>query len=106
MAPISKECELLVIGDGNGGLACARASGQHGVKTIAVESNRLGRTCVNVGYDSDVLCIGGRQGLIRRRCVPKKITWNAAAIVETLHEATAYGFHIKETALFDPQAEA
>ncbi|KAL8831178.1 MAG: hypothetical protein Q9170_005406 [Blastenia crenularia] len=84
MAPISKECDFLVIGGGSGGLACARrASGQWGAKTIAIESNRLGGTCVNVG------------------CVPKKITWNAAAIAETLHEAASYGFHIKETAPFD-----
>ncbi|KAL8996426.1 MAG: hypothetical protein Q9169_004074 [Polycauliona sp. 2 TL-2023] len=84
MAPISKECDFLVIGGGSGGLACARrASGQWGAKTIAVESNRLGGTCVNVG------------------CVPKKVTWNAAAIAETLHEAAAYGFNIKETSPFD-----
>ena len=51
MAPITKECDYLVIGGGSGGLASARrASGQWGVKTIAVESNRLGGTCVNVGY--------------------------------------------------------
>ena len=50
MAPISKECDYLVIGGGSGGLASARrASGQWGAKTIAVESNRLGGTCVNVG---------------------------------------------------------
>ena len=34
-------------------------------------------------------------------CVPKKVTWNAAAIAETLHEAKSYGFSIKETAPFD-----
>jgi len=34
-------------------------------------------------------------------CVPKKVTWNAAAIAETLHEAKAYGFSVKETAPFD-----
>jgi glutathione reductase (NADPH) len=51
MAPIMKECDFLVIGGGSGGLACARrASGVHGAKTIAIESNRLGGTCVNVGY--------------------------------------------------------
>ena len=50
MAPISKECDYLVIGGGSGGLASARrASGIYGAKTIAVESNRLGGTCVNVG---------------------------------------------------------
>ena len=50
MAPISKECDYLVIGGGSGGLASARrASGVYGAKTIAVESKRLGGTCVNVG---------------------------------------------------------
>lgn len=54
MAPISKECDYLVIGGGSGGLASARrASGQWGVKVIAVESNRLGGTCVNVGWEQD-----------------------------------------------------
>ena len=84
MAPIRKECDYLVIGGGSGGLASARrASGQWGAKTIAVESNRLGGTCVNVG------------------CVPKKVTWNAAALAEKLHQSHAYGFSTKETAPFD-----
>ena len=33
--------------------------------------------------------------------MPKKVTWNAAAIAETLHEAASYGFNIKETGPFD-----
>jgi glutathione reductase (NADPH) len=33
--------------------------------------------------------------------VPKKVTFNAAAIAETIHEAKAYGFSVKETAPFD-----
>ncbi|KFY61856.1 hypothetical protein V496_04842 [Pseudogymnoascus sp. VKM F-4515 (FW-2607)] len=84
MAPIVKECDFLVIGGGSGGLACARrASGMYGVKTIAIEAKRLGGTCVNVG------------------CVPKKVTWNAAAIAETIHEAKAYGFSVEQTAPFN-----
>ncbi|TID15608.1 Glutathione reductase [Venturia nashicola] len=84
MAPILKECDYLVIGGGSGGLASARrASGMYGAKTIAIESKRLGGTCVNVG------------------CVPKKVIWNAASIAETIHEAKAYGFSVKETAPFD-----
>jgi glutathione reductase (NADPH) len=35
------------------------------------------------------------------RCVPKKVTWYAAAIAETIHEAKNYGFSVKETAPFD-----
>ncbi len=34
-------------------------------------------------------------------CVPKKVTWNAAFIAETLKEANAYGFSYTETAPFD-----
>ncbi|RDL38037.1 Glutathione reductase [Venustampulla echinocandica] len=84
MAPTPKECDYLVIGGGSGGLASARrASGYYGAKTIAVESKRLGGTCVNVG------------------CVPKKVTFNAAAIAETLHEAKAYGFSVEQTAPFN-----
>ncbi|KAI7517261.1 hypothetical protein KC331_g21794, partial [Hortaea werneckii] len=75
MAPVHKECDYLVIGGGSGGLASARrASGMYGAKAIAVENKRLGGTCVNVG------------------CVPKKVTWNAAALAETMRDAKAYGF--------------
>lgn len=84
MAPTPKECDFLVLGIGSGGLAAARrASGQYKVKTIAIENKRLGGTCVNVG------------------CVPKKVTYNAAAIAETIKHAKAYGFSVKETAPFD-----
>lgn len=85
MAPIQKECDYLVIGGGSGGLASARrASGMYGAKAIAVENKRLGGTCVNVG------------------CVPKKVTWNAADIAQTIRKsAKAYGFSVQETAPFD-----
>ncbi|PHH86071.1 hypothetical protein CDD83_10792 [Cordyceps sp. RAO-2017] len=84
MAPVTKETDFLVLGGGSGGLASARmASSKFGAKALVVEAKRLGGTCVNVG------------------CVPKKITYNAAAIAETIHDAKAYGFSLKETAPFD-----
>jgi len=49
MAPIQKECDYLVIGCGSGGIASARRAAKYGAKVIAVESKRLGGTCVNVG---------------------------------------------------------
>ena len=49
MAPITKECDYLVIGGGSGGLASARRASQYGAKAIAIEQARLGGTCVNVG---------------------------------------------------------
>lgn len=39
--------------------------------------------------------------LMRHRCVPKKVTWNAAAIAETIHEAKNYGFSVETTAPFN-----
>ncbi|KAG5949776.1 GTP-binding protein gtr1 [Claviceps sorghi] len=84
MAPITKEIDYLVLGGGSGGLGSARmASSKFGAKTLIVEASRLGGTCVNVG------------------CVPKKVTYNAAAIAETIHDAKAYGFSVEHTAPFD-----
>ncbi|KAI2642158.1 putative glutathione protein [Xylaria nigripes] len=84
MAPISKETDFLVIGGGSGGLGAARmASGKFNVKAMIVESGRLGGTCVNVG------------------CVPKKVTFNAAAVAEAIHDSKHYGFHVEEKAPFD-----
>lgn len=36
-----------------------------------------------------------------RSCVPKKVTFNAAFIAETIQQAKSYGFSVKETAPFD-----
>ncbi|KAJ4136082.1 Glutathione reductase [Fusarium equiseti] len=84
MAPVTKETDYLVIGGGSGGLASARmASSKFGVKATIVENKRLGGTCVNVG------------------CVPKKVTYNAAALAEAIHDSKAYGFSVEETAPFD-----
>ncbi|KAK4228932.1 hypothetical protein QBC38DRAFT_131920 [Podospora fimiseda] len=84
MAPISKETDFLVIGGGSGGLGAARAAAsRYGAKAMVIEGKRLGGTCVNVG------------------CVPKKVTFNAAFIAETIHQAKSYGFHLQETAPFD-----
>jgi glutathione reductase (NADPH) len=83
MVPIPKEADYLVIGIGSGGIASARRAAKYGAKVIAVESKRMGGTCVNVG------------------CVPKKVTWNAAAISETFRDAKAYGFGGYDQPTFD-----
>ncbi|HSN25717.1 MAG TPA: glutathione-disulfide reductase [Kofleriaceae bacterium] len=68
--------DLLVIGGGSGGLACAQRAAQYGARVALVEYQRLGGTCVNVG------------------CVPKKVMWNAAQIAEALDDARHYGFDV------------
>ncbi len=68
--------DLISIGGGSGGLACAQRAAEYGAKTAVIESHRLGGTCVNVG------------------CVPKKVMWNAAGVSQSLTDAKDYGFDV------------
>jgi glutathione reductase (NADPH) len=69
--------DLITLGGGSGGLACAQRAAEYGAKTAVIESHRLGGTCVNVG------------------CVPKKVMWNAAGIAMALADAGDYGFEVE-----------
>jgi glutathione reductase (NADPH) len=69
--------DLISIGGGSGGLACAQRAAEFGAKAAVIEPHRLGGTCVNVG------------------CVPKKIMWNAAGVALSLQDASDYGFDVK-----------
>jgi glutathione reductase (NADPH) len=69
--------DLISVGGGSGGLACAQRAAEYGAKTAVIESHRLGGTCVNVG------------------CVPKKVMWNAAGLAMSLADAVDYGFDVK-----------
>jgi glutathione reductase (NADPH) len=69
--------DLISIGGGSGGLACAQRAAEYGAKVAVIESNRLGGTCVNVG------------------CVPKKVMWNAAGVAMSLADASDYGFDVR-----------
>jgi glutathione reductase (NADPH) len=77
--------DLIVIGGGSGGLACAQRAAEYGARVLLAESQRLGGTCVNVG------------------CVPKKVMWNAAQIAHAVHDAGEYGFDVSNRALDWPQ---
>lgn len=68
--------DLVVIGGGSGGLACAQRAAQYGASVALIEAGRLGGTCVNVG------------------CVPKKIMYYAASLAESLEDARGYGFEV------------
>jgi glutathione reductase (NADPH) len=68
--------DLIVIGGGSGGLACAQRAADHGARVALVEPRPLGGTCVNVG------------------CVPKKIMFYAASLAEGLQDAAGYGFDV------------
>ena len=76
MTTTSYDYDLITIGGGSGGIACAKRTASHGKTVLNIErSGRLGGTCVNVG------------------CVPKKVMWSAAHIADILkHDMTHYGF--------------
>ncbi|NXY22501.1 TRXR2 reductase, partial [Atrichornis clamosus] len=81
------EYDLLVIGGGSGGLACAKEAAQFGRKVAVLDYVEpspqgttwgLGGTCVNVG------------------CIPKKLMHQAALLGSALKDAQHYGWKISQ----------
>ncbi|HET8899931.1 MAG TPA: glutathione-disulfide reductase [Rhodanobacteraceae bacterium] len=79
--PPTEHADLLVIGGGSGGIACAIRAARHGARVILFEPRELGGTCVNRG------------------CVPKKAMWLAAELAEAQRIAVAVGFNSAPGAL-------
>lgn len=68
--------DLVAIGGGSGGLAVTQRAAEYGARTAVVEPGPLGGTCVNAG------------------CVPKKVMWNAAHLMQGARDAAAYAIEI------------
>lgn len=68
--------DLLVIGGGSGGVACARRAAGYGAKAAVVENDRLGGTCVHRG------------------CIPKKLLVYASHFSHDFGDAAGYGWTI------------
>ncbi len=73
---MAQDWDLIVIGGGSGGLACAQRAAAHGARVVIAEPGSLGGTCVNVG------------------CVPKKIMYHAAELAHGITDARDYGFDV------------
>src|SRR3974390_237261 len=68
--------DLISVGGGSGGLACAQRAAEFGAKAAVIEPHRLGGGLGN----------GGR--------VPKKVMWNAAGVASSVADARDYGFNV------------
>ncbi|XP_001237264.2 thioredoxin reductase 1, mitochondrial isoform X2 [Anopheles arabiensis] len=83
------EYDLVVIGGGSGGLACAKQAVQLGAKVAVLDFVKpsprgtkwgLGGTCVNVG------------------CIPKKLMHQASLLGEAIHDSQPYGWQLPDPA--------
>ncbi|XP_068159545.1 thioredoxin reductase 1, mitochondrial isoform X1 [Drosophila tropicalis] len=79
--------DLVVIGGGSAGLACAKEAVTNGARVACLDFVKptpigtkwgVGGTCVNVG------------------CIPKKLMHQASLLGEAVHEAAAYGWNVDD----------
>ena len=67
------EADVAIVGGGPGGYVCGIRAAQLGLRTVVVESDRLGGECVNYG------------------CIPSKSLITVAKLVDKVKEAERYG---------------
>ena len=79
------EFDLLVIGGGSGGVACARRAAGYGARAAVIENDRLGGTCVHRG------------------CIPKKLLVYASHFSHDFEDAAGYGWTVGERSFDWPE---
>ena len=67
------QADVAIIGGGPGGYVCAIRAGQLGLKTVLIESDKVGGECLNYG------------------CVPSKSIITVAKLLDKVKEAEQYG---------------
>jgi dihydrolipoamide dehydrogenase len=67
------EADVAIVGGGPGGYVCGIRSAQLGLKTVVIESDRLGGECVNYG------------------CIPSKSLITVSKLVDKVKDAERYG---------------
>jgi dihydrolipoamide dehydrogenase len=72
------EADVAIVGGGPGGYVCGIRAAQLGLKTVVIESDRLGGECVNYG------------------CIPSKSLITIAKLVDKVREAERYGVRSSE----------
>jgi dihydrolipoamide dehydrogenase len=67
--------DVVILGGGSGGYACALRASQLGLKVVLIEKDKLGGTCLHRG------------------CIPTKALLHAAEVADTAREGENYGVH-------------
>jgi len=75
------QADVAVIGGGPGGYVCAIRAGQLGLKTVLIESDRLGGECLNYG------------------CIPSKSLITVSKLMDKVREAERYGLKTTGTSV-------
>ena len=65
--------DVVILGAGSGGYACALRASQLGLTVALVEKNKLGGTCLHVG------------------CIPTKALLHAAEVADSARESEQFG---------------
>src|SRR5690242_3176017 len=69
----SDDFDLVILGGGSGGYACALRSAELGLSVALVEKGRLGGTCLHQG------------------CIPTKALLHAAEVADVAREGASFG---------------
>lgn len=80
--------DVVVLGGGSGGYACALRSAQLGLRVALVESSKLGGTCLHWG------------------CIPTKALLHAAELADAAHEASRVGVRLRSEGVDLPAVHA
>ena len=67
--------DVVILGGGSGGYACALRASQLGLSVVLIEQDKLGGTCLHRG------------------CIPTKALLHAAEVADTAREGDKYGVH-------------
>ena len=74
---MSEQFDLVILGGGSGGYACALRASELGMTVALVEQDKLGGTCLHRG------------------CIPTKALLHSAEVADTAREAAEFGVHAK-----------
>lgn len=82
------EFDLVVLGGGSGGYACALRSAQLGLSVVLIETDKLGGTCLHRG------------------CIPTKALLHAGEIADSTRDAGRYGVNAQFLSMDMPAVNA